>query len=394
MKRLLAFSHAGVLDVNRALFQEMARVANVDIRLIVPENWKGDLIADLKFRRSDSDVGLKVISLPAVFSGNGSLFFYRFPMGRLMRGWKPHYVFVDEEPWSMACLQAFTALRKYPCAFFTKQNIHKNYPPPFSWIEKWVYAQSSHAYVVSDEVGDVLKAKGYKKKVKYLPHSYDPKIFWPLSPNERIRRREELKLPREAVVIAYFGRLTEEKGIHDLIDAMRQMQSNQKCHFFFVGNGPLSQDVAQAIQEMPHGRASLIEAIPHHRVGKAIAACDVLVLPSRTTPTWKEQYGRVLVEAMACGLAVVGSDSGEIPYLIARTGGGLSFAEKNPKDLAEKLETLVQSPETLKKYADAGLAYVQKHLTHEAVARYLCQDLGIDLKDAGSNPSVLSDFQR
>ena len=60
------------------------------------------------------------------------------------------------------------------------------------------------------------------------------------------------------------------------------------------------------------------------------AQLDVLVLPSHTTPTWKEQFGRVIVEALWCGVPVVGSDSGEIPWLIELTGGGLVFPEGDP----------------------------------------------------------------
>ena len=64
------------------------------------------------------------------------------------------------------------------------------------------------------------------------------------------------------------------------------------------------------------------------------AQLDVLVLPSRTTPTWKEQFGRVIVEALWCGVPVVGSDSGEIPWLIGLTGGGLMFPEGDHAALA------------------------------------------------------------
>jgi glycosyltransferase involved in cell wall biosynthesis len=64
---------------------------------------------------------------------------------------------------------------------------------------------------------------------------------------------------------------------------------------------------------------------------------DVLVLPSRTTPRWAEQFGRVLVEAQSCGIPVIGSDSGEIPWVIQVTGGGVIFPEGDDEALAGEL---------------------------------------------------------
>ena len=47
---------------------------------------------------------------------------------------------------------------------------------------------------------------------------------------------------------------------------------------------------------------------------------DFLCAPSQTTPSWREQFGRMLIESFACGLPVIGSDSGEIPHVIGQTG--------------------------------------------------------------------------
>jgi glycosyltransferase involved in cell wall biosynthesis len=102
-----------------------------------------------------------------------------------------------------------------------------------------------------------------------------------------------------------------------------------------------------------------------------MSACDVLVLPSRTTPAWKEQYGRILVEAMACGMAVIGSDSGEIPHLIRRADGGVVFPEGDAAAMARELRGLVEDRARLKRYQEQGRKYVESELTHDAVARDL-----------------------
>ena len=64
----------------------------------------------------------------------------------------------------------------------------------------------------------------------------------------------------------------------------------------------------------------LLPQIPSDQVAVEMRKLHALVLPSRTTPRWKEQFGRVLIEAMACGVPPVGSDSGEIPHVIDDAG--------------------------------------------------------------------------
>ncbi len=64
-------------------------------------------------------------------------------------------------------------------------------------------------------------------------------------------------------------------------------------------------------------------------------AIDVFVLPSRTTPRWKEQFGRVIIEAQACGTPVIGSDSGAIPEVVGK--GGWIVPERDPPGLANAL---------------------------------------------------------
>jgi L-malate glycosyltransferase len=95
------------------------------------------------------------------------------------------------------------------------------------------------------------------------------------------------------------------------------------------------------------------------------------VLPSRTTRRWKEQFGRILVEAMACGAAVVGSDSGEIPHLIKRSGGGLVFREGQVSELCACLTRLLKDPTLLEQHRAQGRKYVEQTLTHPKVAEDL-----------------------
>ncbi len=93
---------------------------------------------------------------------------------------------------------------------------------------------------------------------------------------------------------------------------------------------------------------------------------DVLVVPSRTLPNWKEQFGRILIEAMSCEVAVIGSNSGEIPNVIG--SAGLVFPEDNVNALRKHLFTLQQDPELLTKLRQAGRQRVLDHYTQEQIA--------------------------
>ena len=93
---------------------------------------------------------------------------------------------------------------------------------------------------------------------------------------------------------------------------------------------------------------------------------DVLVVPSRTRSNWKEQFGRVAVEAMACGVPVVGSDSGEIPHVLG--DAGLVFVEDDAAALRAHLARLMQDAGLQAELARRGRRRVLEHYTQARVA--------------------------
>jgi glycosyltransferase involved in cell wall biosynthesis len=80
---------------------------------------------------------------------------------------------------------------------------------------------------------------------------------------------------------------------------------------------------------------------------------DMLVAPSLTTSSWREQLGRMLIEAFACGVPVVGSDSGEIPHVIEQAGAVVP--EGDEVAWAEALSALLESPSRRAELATRGL---------------------------------------
>ena len=99
---------------------------------------------------------------------------------------------------------------------------------------------------------------------------------------------------------------------------------------------------------------------------------------SLTTPSWKEQLGRVALEAMACGLPVIGSDSGEIPNLINETGGGVVVPEANAAALSDALAALIEDPAAARQLGDRGRAAVRARYSTQAIAIRLANALRLE----------------
>ncbi|MGH2486390.1 MAG: glycosyltransferase family 4 protein, partial [Ktedonobacterales bacterium] len=119
---------------------------------------------------------------------------------------------------------------------------------------------------------------------------------------------------------------------------------------------------------------------------RVLADMDVLALPSLTRPNWMEQFGRVLIEAMGCGVPVIGSDSGEIPRVIG--DAGVIVPEGNVESLRAALRDLTERPERRRELAERGRARVFANFTQEQVARKLAdvykQALATGAADSGA----------
>ena len=86
-------------------------------------------------------------------------------------------------------------------------------------------------------------------------------------------------------------------------------------------------------------RVRVVTGVPHDDVPAYVNAMDLLCAPSRTTPTWREQFGRMLIEAMSCGVPVLASPSGEIPYVLGEAG--ILVPENDPGAWAREIERLL-----------------------------------------------------
>lgn len=330
-------------------------------------------------------IDFPVHQLPVFFPRRKSLHLHFYTSGicAVLDRYQPDIVFVDEEPWSLVAAQTagLCTRRKIPFVNYTKQNLVKRYPLPFSWIEKTIYRDASAIVALSDDAKSVLRAKGFTGKIPILAHGCDLSLFYP---ETNLTLRRELGLSK--MVIGYFGRIVPEKGLETLIKAVEFLSKKHDFQVLMVGSGPQEKYLRQCIAKAGlQKRFVWTGYIPHNQAGNYMRCMDVLVLPSLTTTNWKEQFGRVLIESMACQVPVIGSNSGQIPELIHDTGGGLVFKEGDSADLANKLARLINDKKLRSELGKAGATAVAHRYTHDAIALKLLEIF----QDVCSTPSLV-----
>ena len=277
-----------------------------------------------------------------------------------MRAARPHLIHAEEEPDSLAALQIALARRLFaPQAkliLHTWQNINRRKSWYVWWVTRAALRSADSILCANREAVSVLVQMGYDNPTAVIPpQGVDTQIFRP----------PPYRLPSESFTIVYAGRLVKEKGISTLIEAIRLLASGARLQL--VGEGPYRAE-AQALAHAARAHDQIRFAPPVSAEGMAhvLAQADVVVLPSQTTPVWKEQFGRILIEAMACRVPVIGSDSGAIPEVIGEAG--LVFPEGDATALADCLRRLVESPDLRRDLAERGYARVMQHYTQERIA--------------------------
>jgi glycosyltransferase involved in cell wall biosynthesis len=370
--RLLVISHSCVTPINQQIYAEIRKLTGWDITLLVPETWKDEFGNTL---RATKWPGFEVDLVKAPVHQNGNIIFhgYRINLKRLFSQGLFNAVYVNHEPYGLSTGQLCWANNRYsrlPFGFYSCQNIRKDYPPPFRWLETKVYRSSQFAFPITKSVAEVLRSKGYTGDLTVCPLPFDPQLYHP-------RRECEVptRLRREAkdVLIGYVGRIVEAKGLRTLAEALALLpRSGWKLAV--VGAGPFENEFGELIRSKGlAGQVLPLGFVPHEETPNYLAAFDLLVLPSETQPNWKEQFGRVIVEALACGTPVVGSDSGEIPNLVLSSGGGLVFPERNAGALADKLRTMIKDQGLRRCYAETGRQWALNYASLSAVGSRMAE---------------------
>ena len=365
-RRLLTVGHSYAVALNRRLPHELARAC--------PERWEvtasaptfvhGDL-RPVALERFAGEAN-RLVPVTAYLTARPHVMLYGRGLRRVFaERWD--LIHCWEEPFVLAGAQVARWSRGRPLVYYTFQNLAKRYPPPFHWVERYATGRAAAWLAAGHTVEAALKDRaGYAGKPRrVMPLGVDVEAFCPDPAAGAAVRRELGWAEPGPPVVGFLGRFVPEKGLVVLTAALDALRTPWRA--LFVGGGELEPELRAWAARQADGRAKVVTGVPHDAVPRYLNAMDVLAAPSRTTPRWKEQLGRMLIEAMACGVAVVGSDSGEIPHVVA--DAGIVLPEADPGAWAATLGELLESPAWRANLAAAGLARARSAFAWPVIAR-------------------------
>jgi len=349
-------SKALLVGAYQTKLEAIGRSPDVELLTIVPPSWD-DPSGPITLERGHTE-GYDLRVEPIRFNGRYHL--YHFPtLPDRLAEFRPHIVHIDEEPYNLATWLAMRQARAAGAKtlFFTWQNLHRRYPPPFSLMERRVLDGVDYAIMGNQEAVRVWRSKGYNGPYRVIPQfGVDPERFSPPATRD----------PGRAFTIGSANRrLVHEKGVDLLLRAAAELPGLWQLHI--AGDGPALPELRRLAAELGiAARVHFDGPIPSGQVAAYLRNLDALVLTSRTMPNWKEQFGRVLVEAMACGVPVIGSRSGEIPHVI--DDAGLIVPEEDSDALRAGLVQLMADDALRHDLGARGRRRVVEHYTQAQIA--------------------------
>jgi len=362
-------SKALVVGTYQKKLEEIGSFDDIDLTVVVPPHWEG-----LPLEKVHTS-GYRLVVTDMALNGRFHLHYYpRLKQIILNNG--VDIIHIDEEPYNFATFHAMTLAQKHEIktVVFTWQNLKRRYPPPFSWMERYVINHADALLVGNREAEKVWREKGYTGLMRQIPQfGVDPTIFYR---HQQVRRtskpsvilqRSARRPSQPSLTIGYVGRLVREKGVDILLQAAAQLVGPWDVKI--LGSGSDRSRLERMAQRLGiSARVKFDEWLPSTLLPNYLSSLDVLVLPSISRPNWKEQFGRVLIEAMACEVVTVGARSGAIPEVIGDVG--LIFKEGNIEELRQQLQTLLDDVTLRESLRHAGKQRILEHYTHAAIAQH------------------------
>ncbi len=376
--RVVMVSKACVVGQYQIKLEELARQPDIDLTVVVPPFWRDERGITPLERAHTNGYTLRVEPMRL----NGQFHLHYYPtLPSLIERIRPHIVHIDEEPYNLASFLALRAARHADAKtlFFTWQNLRRRYPPPFSWFESYVLRHADFAIAGNAEAANVLRAKNYRGGLSVIPQfGVDPNLFIPHHQTTQPSfdsAQDRLNHPTtqppnhptpEPFRIGYAGRLVPEKGVDILLRAVANLTGDWEL--LVIGSGPDLPRLKSLARELGISEHVRFDAPrPSIEMPAWYAQIDAVVQPSLTRPNWKEQFNRVLIEAMACEIPVVSSTCGEMPNVIG--DAGLIFPEGDVAALRAHIEALQRAPARRAELGKRGRARVLAHFTQARIAQ-------------------------
>lgn len=380
--RILVASHTYIVDINREKFKILANLEpDIEVTVVVPQRWKPggvqNKIIETQFTQEGS---FKVVPISNFSQNNQGLLTFGTDIIKLLQEFKPDIIQVEQGSKSLAYAQLILLNKilnlQAKNILFTWWNLPYELKWPVSALEDCNFQHTDGIIAGNLDGATILRLRGYQKALRVMPQlGVDETWFYRNDKDAKLSRKFGIE-PTDFVV-GYVGRFVEEKGLLTLAKALARLK---ECSWkwLLVGQGQLrSHLAAKCIEWGISDRIIWVESVPHEDVPPYINLMDCLVLPSQTSYKfktltmggWKEQFGHVLIEAMACQIPVIGSDCGEIPHVIG--DAGLIFPEGNAEKLRECLHELMQQPALAADLGQRGYHRVLTNYTNHALAEQL-----------------------
>ena len=363
--RILVVDTIAVETARRSAYRALSRIEGCEVHLLVPAAWQEQGSVTCAEPEPDPQLHLHISKTFFGFRQHRVLF---ASLRRTLRELRPDVLYADMEPENYAAAQCRLAVDavspRTRFALVSSRNLDYlsiGFPYKFVSSHRWCDA------LVRRRPADIIfvrprstmhMLKQYARSVVHLPHPVDCSLF----------SQEVLPtFPPDGgtFTVGYVGRLAESKGVHLLLRSLVHLPDNVRA--LVVGQGPMRKNLGVLADRLGvAGRIRFLPAVPYAEVPGIIRSMNALVLPSMPTSHWVEQFGRILIESMACGIPVVASKSGEIPEVLG--GGGMLVAPGDVPDLVRAIEGLLNNPPQCAALASAGRARAVQHYAATVVA--------------------------
>jgi glycosyltransferase involved in cell wall biosynthesis len=362
-KRLLTIGHSYVVAANRRLAHEMALAGTGTwhVTAVAPTQYRGDLrpITVEPIPGEADDLRTAPVRLDRV----PHLMWYGELRAVLDSPWD--VVHCWEEPYVAAGAQiARGTPRSARLVVATFQNIDKRYPWPLSTFERQTMKRADGWIAFGRTVHDTLSTREpyAGKPSRVLSPGVDVERF---RPDAAMRRSmlDRLGWSASDRVVGFLGRFVPHKGIAVLLSALDA--ANTPWRAVFVGGGPMERELRTFAQKHP-GRVHIETAARHDEVPGWLNAMTILCAPSEANPRWREQFGRMLIEAMACGVPILASDTGEIPHVVG--DAGMIAPERDVPRWTLEIDRLLSDDGLRRALSERGLERARSRFAWRVVA--------------------------
>ena len=363
--RVLYSSHTYLVGENQKKLESMVAQSDIELAVVVPHLWKEPVLGTI-YPHIDKAASYKIFPTRILLPGNEMRFMY-LSLDLYMQNFQPDVIVVENGVGALSYTQFLLCKRKFApqakTVFFTWWNIPYRARQPFRAIERFNITGTDGAIVGNSEAKIIVRGQGYTGPLTILPQlGVDTDLF---SSGDGKDIKERLGLHQ--FVIGYAGRLVPEKGLRVLMDALDIFKG--QFDLLVVGSGEMEDELRVWGSTLPKGKnLHLHKSVPHAQIPEFMQAMDIFVLPSLTTSHWKEQFGHVLIEAMACEVAVIGSNSAAIPNVIGSSG--IVVPEGDSNRLCDALQQLSDNEPKRIDLANKGRLRAEEKYTHEKIASH------------------------